>query len=158
MFRKVILFVRNIFILPKKIYKTRMFKKRAVFVGDNNKTIIHIGDYCQNCGKKENVRIGKNCDIDARIIANSSSAKISIGDYTTIRFNSVVGAYESIEIGSHCIISNNVTIYDNNNHPTEPSARIKMTESGFYTDLWNWKHSSHKPIIIKDNVWIGENL
>lgn len=59
-------------------------------------------------------------------------------------------------IGDHVIISNHVSIYDNNNHPTRPSQRIKMTESGFYSPLWKWEQSAHKPVHIGNNVWIGE--
>ena len=63
---------------------------------------------------------------------------------------------ERITIGSYVIISNHVTIYDNNNHPTDPELRIKMCESGFYSEMWSWRYSSHKPVVIQDNVWIGE--
>jgi len=31
-----------------------------------------------------------------------------------------------------------------------------MSKSGFYGDAWSAKHSSSAPIIISDNVWIGE--
>lgn len=54
------------------------------------------------------------------------------------------------------IISNNVTIYDNNNHPISPIKRIEMCKSGFYSELWNWKYADSAPIKIEDNVWIGE--
>ena len=63
---------------------------------------------------------------------------------------------ENITIGNCCIISNNVHIYDNNNHPTDVDIRHKMCLNGFYGDAWNWKYSSHSPIIIEDDVWIGE--
>lgn len=79
-----------------------------------------------------------------------------IGNNTTIRYQSVVGSIGLIRIGSHVIISNNVHIYDNNNHPTDPSVRHKMCESGFYSDLWSWKYSEHKDVVIEDDVWIGE--
>lgn len=54
------------------------------------------------------------------------------------------------------IISNNVTIYDNNTHPIEPGKRILMSIIGFHSDLWDIKHSEHAEIIIDNNVWIGE--
>lgn len=63
---------------------------------------------------------------------------------------------DSIIIGSHVIISNHVSIYDNNNHPTDPEIRKQMCESGFYSEMWDWVHSEHKPVVIEDNVWIGE--
>lgn len=95
------------------------------------------------------------CDIDA-VLQTQSDGKIIIGDYTTIRYDSFVGAIEKIEIGNHVIISNHVTIYDNNNHPTNSTKRKEMCESGFTSDLWQWKYSKHKSVKICDNVWIGE--
>ena len=68
----------------------------------------------------------------------------------------MVGAVEGVEIGSHVIISNNVHIYDNNNHPTSPKVRWEMCNQGFYGDAWKWKHASAKKIVIEDGVWIGE--
>lgn len=101
------------------------------------------------------VVIGKNCDI-LGVLSTQDDAIISIGDYTTIRGNSLVGACAGISIGNHVIISNNVHIYDNNNHPTDPQKRIELCESGFYSKLWNWRNSASSPIVIEDNVWIGE--
>lgn len=68
-----------------------------------------------------------------------------------------IGAVESIIIGDDVIIAGNTHIYDNNNHPTDPGRRLEMSRSGdFYGPLWSWAQSDHKPIIIEDNVWIGE--
>ena len=61
-----------------------------------------------------------------------------------------------IYIGNYVIISNHVTIYDNNNHPTEPLKRKQMCIDGFYGEAWSWVHSDHRPVVIEDNVWIGE--
>ncbi|WP_304834205.1 acyltransferase [Muribaculum intestinale] len=69
--------------------------------------------------KESSIKIGNNCDILGMLIAKCGS-KITIGNYTTIRGNSVIGSAEGITIGNHVIISNNVHIYDNNNHPTPP--------------------------------------
>lgn len=106
-------------------------------------------------GNKGNIRIGKMCDIDA-VLVTQDNGKIVVGDFTTIRYDSIVGSLEQIEIGSHCMISNRVTIYDNNNHPTDAKTREKMCESGFTSELWKWRYSAHSPIKIGDNVWIGE--
>lgn len=109
-----------------------------------------------NCiNKGGNITIGNKCDIHAIITVNKE-ARIVIKDNTTIRYNSKVGANVSIEIGSHCIISNNVTIYDNNNHPIDPKKRWELCESGWYSEKWGWEYSDSKPIVIEDNVWIGE--
>lgn len=63
---------------------------------------------------------------------------------------------ESITIGNDVIISSDVRIFDNNNHPTSPKMRREMSHSDFYGDLWTWKYADHKPVTICDNVWIGE--
>lgn len=101
------------------------------------------------------IEIGDYCDIHATLFVKSGGY-LKIGNNTTIRGNSVVGALEKIVIGNCCIISNNVHIYENNNHPTEVEVRHRMCIKGFYGDDWHWKHSSHLPIIIEDDVWIGE--
>ena len=159
MLRKIYILYLRFFRCPRLIYKHRMFKKNA-FLQDGKNNGLTLGEYayCENkTGKRENIRIGKRCDILGRIIANGIDTEIRIGDYSTIRSESVVRAVEKIVIGSHVIISNHVTICDNNNHPTDPETRIKMTESGFYSSLWDNSHSEHKPVVIEDNVWIGEH-
>lgn len=139
----------------KKIYKRRQFLKNAI-VGEN--TTFGQRARCINEGKSyQSIQIGSYCDIDATI-AVQGAGEIMVGDYTTIRYDSVVGGILGIRIGSHVIISNNVHIYDNNNHPTEPEKRWEMCESGFYSPLWKWEHSKSAQVVIKDNVWIGERV
>lgn len=144
---------RNLLEFPKLQWKIHQFMANSKIGGNT-----HIGK-CANCinssGNKDNIIIGENCDIDA-IIQTQGEGKIIVGDYTTIRYDSVIGAVDMIEIGNHVMISNHVTIYDNNNHPIEAYKRIKMCESGFTSELWQWKYSDHKPIKIGNNVWIGE--
>lgn len=108
-----------------------------------------------NTGKKENIKVGDNCEIMAQLVAEGD-ASITIGSFTTMRDQTRLFAIDEITIGDYVIISNNVTIYDNNNHPTFPEMREAMSKSGFYGDLWHAKHSDHAPIKIHDNVWIGE--
>lgn len=135
----------------KARYKLYIFQKRATIgIG----TTIGGGANCISASKGQ-IEVGKNCDIHA-IITAKQGAKIKIGDYTTIRGNSVIGAASSIEIGDYVIISNNVTVYDNNNHPTDPKKRIEMCESGFYSELWDWKYAAASHVKIGNNVWIGE--
>ena len=149
-------FILRTLSMPKTVYKRHQFKKSAVFDEGIKRVTIGPNAYCQNkTGIKENIKIGHHCDIHARIIAAGKNGRVRIGNYTTIR-GGIIGSVESIVIGNYVIISNNVTIYDNNNHPTDPDARLLMCESGFYSDLWNWENSIHSPVVIEDNVWIGE--
>lgn len=154
--RKLILFLLGLLRWPKRHYKRSMFRRNAVFPDGMDTLTLGEHAYCQNTtGDKSRISIGHHCDIHSRISASGPNARITIGSYTTLR-GGIVGSVESIVIGSHVISSNHVTIYDNNNHPTDPETRMRMSESGFYSDLWKWEHSAHKPVVIEDNVWIGE--
>ena len=126
----------------------------------------HIGNHfecddkavCVNgSGVKENITIADNCAICGTLITNKYG-KISIGEYTTIRYNSSIESGNEITIGNHVIISNNVIIRDNNSHPSAPEKRIQLCESGFESALWGWEYADGAPIVIEDNVWIGERV
>lgn len=135
----------------KEHYKKRQFLKYASCGRDLR---VSSAAGCDSA-ERSSIRIGSNCDIGAHLSAKQG-AQISIGDRTTIR-SGLVGAAISITIGNDVIISNNVHIYDNNNHPTDPKRRLEMTQSGsFYGSLWAWDKSSMAPVVIEDNVWIGE--
>lgn len=126
--------------------------KRNGTIGNN----LNVGAL-SNCisNKKCNITIGDNCEING-VIFSYGNGKISIGNNCFINTSTFIGAMESVTIGNHVIFASNVRVFDNNNHPTEPEKRLKMCESGFHNELWEWKYAQHKPIVIEDNVWIGE--
>lgn len=131
------------------------FRKHAC-VGENITWISRVS--CHNAGTKNNVQIGSHGFLGCQLYA-LCGGRIMIGSNVYIGSNTSVFAKESVVIGSNVIISNNVLITDNNNHPTDPTARLKMTACDNYmTDpLWSWALSESKPVIIKDNVWIGRD-
>ena len=135
----------------KTIYKRHFFVRNSVF-GKNLTTGPH--SYCDSTNK-HNICIGNNCEILGTLCC-VGNGKITIGNHSEIRTKSFVGSVENIYIGNYVIISNHVTIYDNNNHPTEPLKRKQMCIDGFYGEAWSWVHSDHRPVVIEDNVWIGE--
>lgn len=135
----------------KKIYKIRMFRQLSD-AGENLR--VHPGSACY-ADKKGLIKIGHNCDI-AGVLYSMDEGTIDIGDYTEIRENSFVGSVCSVKIGSFVLISNNVRIFDNNNHPTSPEARKQMCKNGFYGEAWRWTYADRAPVVIEDNVWIGE--
>ena len=130
----------------------RMFRQNCM-MGTN--VTIAAKAHCSKDSLSK-IKIGNNCDICCVLIAKGESL-LEIGHNTTIRGETIIGALKSIKIGNYVIISNNVRIYDNNNHPTSPQKRMQMCCTGdFYSDDWNWCHSDCKPIVIEDNVWVGE--
>ena len=141
--------------LPKRIkrrYKFEKFKKYAT-VGKGLSISAN-----SNCKADEpgHIRIGERCEIFGTL-QSMGKGKITIGDHCAVYNRSIIGSVNSISIGNCVVISNQVHIYDNNNHPTSPSVRRKMCMEGFHTDAWRWEHAVSKPIVIEDDVWIGEN-
>ena len=102
------------------------------------------------------IRLGNNVEIDGSLCVQGEG-RLSIGCYSTIRFNSIIESAKQVQIGSFVIISNNVVITDNNNHPTCPLARAEMLLTGFSGDAWHWRHADSDPVQIEDHVWIGRN-
>lgn len=147
--------VRQIIEIPlflKAKYKKRQFKKYAI-CGKNLKIYATANCVADHPG---NIRIDDDCELLCTLVA-LGEGRISIGRNTTIRFDSKIGAIRSVTIGANVIISNNVHIYDNNNHPVDPQKRLAMSQShSFSGPLWSWTESASAPVTIEDNVWIGE--
>ncbi len=92
------------------------------------------------------VRVGHLSEIHDRVILSAMTeedgrAEVSIGDYTSIWYGTVISARHRITIGSHCAISWNCTIIDNDMHEI-----IDSNESSARKD---------SAVRIGDHVWIG---
>ena len=135
----------------KAFYKKCQFQKVSDY-GENLQVYPTSGCYADKPGL---IKIGCNCDI-AGTLYSMDDGKIEIGDYTEVREHSFIGSVCSVKIGNCGIISNNVKIYDNNNHPTDPKMREDMCKHGFVGDAWRWTYAEYAPVIVEDNVWIGE--
>lgn len=135
----------------KTARKRCIFRKKAV---TGERLILGPRSNCYS-GKRENVAIGESCLIYGTVYA-MDDGKISIGDHTCIFENSFIGSIQNVRIGSCVIISNHVKIYDNNNHPTDPQTRHDMCLKGFFGEDWSWNKAENAPVIIEDDVWIGE--
>jgi acetyltransferase-like isoleucine patch superfamily enzyme len=79
-----------------------------------------------------------------------------VGEFTLLN-GAIIMAEERIEIGSHCLISWNVGIADSDFHPLDPVQRRidAMALAPFFKDRPPRPEIRTKPVIIKDNVWIG---
>jgi acetyltransferase-like isoleucine patch superfamily enzyme len=92
--------------------------------------------------------VGHFSEIHERVVLSAigehdgERAKVSIGDYTSIWYGTVVSARHEITIGRHCAISWNCTIIDNDMHEIVYAGGLERTQ----------KNSAVK---IQDHVWIG---
>ena len=83
--------------------------------------------------------------------------RINLGKFVHFGPHSKICSVNSVTIGAYTGIGPNVSIIDSNYHPVNPHDRkiMRQTPSGSYER--QWIHSDNKPIIIGENVWIGEN-
>lgn len=87
-----------------------------------------------------------NMHSPVKLFADRPGAQIRIGDKTRIH-GTCIHAYQSIEIGSKCLIAANCQIFDGNGHDISfPDVENRINTRG-----------ATKPIVIEDNVWIGAN-
>lgn len=125
--------------------------QRQYVVGQGTK-IVYKSRFKAN--RKEAINIGRMSELNCEILVQEQG-RCDVGDFTTIRYGSRIHCVSRVSIGDFVIISNNVTITDNNNHPTSPMQRRAMSESGFSSALWRWGEAESASVSIGDNVWIG---
>lgn len=114
---------------------------------------------CNN-GSCESIVIGSNSCLNCGLYCfsgrNGGGGKIRIGENAYIGMSYIMSS-DSIVIGKNVIISDEVIIMDNNNHPTSMKERRRMSEShDFFGPLWKWDKAASSPVTIEDNVWIGK--
>ena len=146
--------LRCVLELPLRLKRSYKFSKfsRCACIGEN--LMITAKSNC-DAEKRGLIQIGDNCEICGRL-ESQGEGRITIGDNTGVYNDSVIGSVNSIEIGSCVLISNHVHIYDNNNHPISPKLRREICMNGFRGEIRRWTMSESKPIVIEDNVWVGE--
>lgn len=141
----------NLPVSIKRRYKYKKFRQYTQF-GDH----LELSS-TSDCGADAagTIKIGNHCRIFGTLLTQDQG-KIQIGDHTCIYARSFVGSVDSITIGNCVVISNHVHIFDNNNHPISPAKRHQMCLYGFDGDSWRWSYAKHSPVVIEDDVWIGE--
>ena len=107
---------------------------------------------------KSNIKIGKNftsgfgCRIEAFPLNEHLEICISIGNDVQINDYVHIGAGEKIIIGDNVLIASKVFISDLNH------GNYKGSDQDSPLSLPNNRKLSTSPIVIKDNVWIGEGV
>ncbi len=148
--------IRKLLDIPYLKRAERNIKANATLLGSN----YMFGPHARVClidnAKKENVVIDDNCWIFG-VMMVQTDGKVIMKHHSKLGIGSVMRIVDHIEIGAYTTISDNVYLSDNNNHPLNPEFRKQMRISDYYSEMRLWKHSIHKPIIIGENCWIGEN-
>ncbi len=139
----------RLFHIKKRLFSSAVFGEFPIItIGANIKLL--------NGSTANDIHIGNVFKLSGELIS-SHNGKIEIGDNSLVGPRCVVGAVSSVKIGNGVLISNNVIIIDNNNHPVSPYDRKIMNSVEYTSPYRSWKYSISKPIVIHDNVWIGRN-
>lgn len=147
--------LRRLYLTVRQLRAARAFR-RSCDVGEHV-TFGPSAAISSRSSTSPSVTIGPESYIDC-VLVTRGDGRISIGSHSWLGGGGTtrIGAVASVEIGECSIISNHVHIYDNNNHPTDPMVREQMSRGGFFNDAWEWTHAQSAPVVIEDNVWVGE--
>lgn len=108
--------------------------------------------------------IGNECIIGGNFIFESTEGVITVGDHSYIGGSTFI-CRSSIIIGQNVTIAWGCTIYDHDSHSINYLERRKDIDDELgdiqagvsFIKNKDWNVVNSKPIIIKDDVWIGMN-
>lgn len=138
-----------------QIYFRYKFKNKAIFpksviFGRNTRIVLLNGS------TKSDIRIADNCYIYGTL-KSESNGKIIIDKNVHIGPRTQVGSVSSIHIKEFSMISTDIVIMDNNNHPVNPSDRKTINSCKSNFQYKKWKYSISENIVIGENTWLGRN-
>lgn len=134
-----------------------IFSKKTTLIGRGQKFYRTAKISLIHGSTKKDIVIKANARIHGRLLS-TDGGKIEIGEYAHFGPNSTIACLNSVFIGAYTGIGSNVKIVDNNYHSVNPVDRKIMRQSEEGSDLRRWKYSDNKPIVIGENVWVGENV
>lgn len=103
------------------------------------------------------LKLGKQIKLNNSLIGNplfrkqpcvlfvDNNATLTIGDKTGMTSTTII-CHDSISIGNNVTIGRSTLMYDSDSHSLDPKIRISLRDT---------QCSNKKPIVIKDNVFIG---
>lgn len=130
-------------------YAHQIMKYRCTTVG---RQVSWDGDVPLVYGAGE-IHIGSNVGIGNSQtwivgLKSAESARLVIGDHTSINYRTTISVAESVTIGRYCLLAGEIKIFDNNSHPLHHlKRRDSHTLSG----------DEVAPVVIEDDVWVGNN-
>jgi acetyltransferase-like isoleucine patch superfamily enzyme len=149
----------------QKVFGTVKRNIKAFFLL-NNKIDATIGENViwptsfniENHGDRDSIFIDNNNEFSMDFhIRCYKKGKVRIGTYNWWSLRTQIVCANQVDIGSYCMFGRDVYISDTNEHPLDPVERLNSTLI-FWKDrvVDRYKSVENKPIIIGDNVWIGE--
>ena len=151
-YRKFLKILRNI----KLHYIKKDIRSHATLIGEGQNFGFESRINLLEGAGKDNVVLYDHSEMFGSINA-IHNGKISMGAWSKIGPGTIIEATNRIEIGKDTAIGARVTIRDNNSHPISPKYRRNMRHTPHGSIERSSTRSISGPIIIGENVWIGEN-
>lgn len=136
--------------------RIRKFGRLVVFKGQRYNIMPEASVLFADGSCREDIELGEYVTLYGTLFSQSHG-KIVLRDNTRLGKGSIIRSVEKVVIGSFTAIADNVVISDNGNHPIDPDFRRRMKLDTLGGDMRLWKHSEHAPVIIGENVWVGEH-
>ena len=131
-------------------------KNHATFLGKGHNFKPESRIQLKDGAKKENVILSDHVEIFGNINVYKNGF-LEMKEWSILGSNSTIECVNKIIIGKETAISNHVIITDNNAHPINPNYRRNMRHTPHGSIERSSTRSISKPIMIGENVWIGEN-
>lgn len=107
---------------------------------------------------RQRIQIGRRCQVLGHLMLFKHGGEIRIGDDCFVGMNTRIWSASSISIGNRVLIAHGVNIHDNISHPLDSSERHLDYRHIFSSGVFQNKIDlRERPILIKDDVWIGFN-
>lgn len=137
-------------------FRIRKFGRLVVYNGQRYNIMPEASVLFADGSCREDIELGEYVTLYGTLFSQSHG-KIIMGDNTRLGKGSIIRCVEKVVVGSFTAIADNVIITDNGNHPIDPDFRRRMKLDTLGGDMRLWKHSEHAPVIIGENVWVGEH-
>jgi len=106
--------------------------------------------------------IGTNCTLSAKIIFESTTGSVVIGERCYIGPGSTIICRSRIQIGNDVTLAWGITLYDHDSHSLDWKQRAKVVAHfhRYYGrpscfDTLDWAGVKTAPIVIADRAWLG---
>ena len=134
--------------------KTKANSKLCTLVGDNHSWGLHSFIHLQWGSTPEDVQLKDHSEVFGELVS-INHGQIIMEEWSKIGEGSIIYATNKVIIGKDTAIAANVTITDNNFHPTNPDDRRYMRHTPHDARERSAMYSVSSPIIIGENVLVG---
>ena len=104
------------------------------------------------------VRVGRDCLIEGRLVAETADSRIEIGNNVYVGGGTIVASVASISIGDDVLISYQCLISDSDNHSVRYSIRKKDLADWRDGGRHDWTTTVTRPVTIGRGVWLGARV